>query len=103
MKSPEQASWRSRATPQHLIRKERVKAAEFRRMTRANLTDEQQLARLQARGAGDCQEACILEARIQDTYFKESLTAAIEAPLPEVPVKKPRGVRKRRNKPASLM
>lgn len=95
-------SYQTRVT-QHLSRKARIAAAEARWHTRQSRTDEQQLAHLQARGAGDCQEAAILEQRIYEANFKSTLIEALEAPLPEVPVKKTRGVRKRRNKPASLM
>jgi hypothetical protein len=106
VKSPEQTSWRERPPAKHLVRQARRDDAEARRTERAGRTDLEQLHLLMDRDAGFCKEAHKLRVKIdEELSAAEPLEQDYLEGKPEAValIKKTRGARKRRTKPASLM
>jgi hypothetical protein len=106
VKSQETSYYTPRQTS-HPLRQNRVTLAGLRRLDRDSRTDEEQLARLEARGAGDCDEARNLRTKIHTAKIDSELADLPLAPdeadeKPLLAPKHKRAARKRRNKPASL-
>jgi hypothetical protein len=95
---------KSHSKSQATIRRD--EEARIRLAARNSRSDGEQLKLLEARGAGHCKEAMKIRARIAGLSVKELTESeeAVEALKDHVAKQKSsRPVRKRRNKPASLM